>query len=56
MNEKLGNSLSHYSSHYGHNLDNLRALAANYNQIFEHKDIMQFTKPFDDKKGRYIST
>ena len=51
MNEKLENSLSHYSSHYGHNLENLRSRAANYNQIFDDKDIKQFTKPFDDKKG-----
>jgi hypothetical protein len=51
MNEKLDNSLSHYSTEYGHNLEKLRAKAAEFNDRFNDDDIKQFTKPFDDRRG-----
>lgn len=51
MKERLENSLSHYSSNYGHNIEKLRLKAVTYNQVFDESDIKQFTKPFDDKKG-----
>ena len=51
MNEKLDNSLSHYSSEYGHNLEKLRSKAAEFNSVFDEDDIKQFTKPFEDKRG-----
>ena len=51
MHEKLDNSLSHYSSEYGHNLEKLRNKAAEFNSVFDEVDIKQFTKPFEDKRG-----
>jgi len=51
MHEKLENSLSHYSTKYGHNLEKLRTQAAEFNNIFNDDDVKQFTKPFDDKRG-----
>jgi hypothetical protein len=51
MHEKLDNSLSHYSSEYGHNLEKLRIKAAEFNSVFDEDDIKQFTKPFEDKRG-----
>lgn len=51
MHEKLDNSLSHYSSEYGHNIEKLRNKAAEFNSVFDEDDIKQFTKPFEDKRG-----
>ncbi|MBU4304010.1 MAG: hypothetical protein KJ893_00065 [Candidatus Omnitrophica bacterium] len=51
MQEKLGNSLSHYSSNYGHNIEKLRAQAEKFNKIFADEDVKQFTRVFDDKSG-----
>ena len=51
LKEQKDNSLSHYSSNYGHNIEKLRAKASEYNDIFNQKDIKEFTSVFDDKKG-----
>jgi len=51
MHEKLENSLSHYSTEYGHNLEKLRERAVKFNAVFDEDDIKQFTKPFGDKRG-----
>lgn len=51
MHEKRENSLSHYSTEYGHNLKKLRGKAAEINSIFNDDDVKQFTKPFGDKRG-----
>lgn len=51
MHEKLDNSLSHYSTEYGHNLEKLRTKAAEFHAVFNEDDIKQFTEPFGDKRG-----
>lgn len=51
LHEKLDNSLSHYSSNYGHNIEKLRAKAESFNEVFADKDVKQFTEPFNDKSG-----
>lgn len=51
IQEKKENSLSYFSSEYGHNLEKLRSKAEVFNPLFSDQDIVKFTKPFDDKPG-----
>jgi len=51
MHERLENSLTYYSSEYGHNLEKLRDQAEKFNKVFADEDVKQFTKPFNDKSG-----
>lgn len=49
--EKPEESLTYFSSEYGHNLEKLRNRAEAFNKLFSDDDIKRFTKPFDDKTG-----
>ncbi len=51
LKEKKENSLSYFSSNYGHNIEKLRKKASEYNDIFNQNDIKEFTSVFDDKRG-----
>jgi hypothetical protein len=51
MHEKLDNSLTHYSSKYGHSIEKLRFQAEKFNDVFASTDVKEFTCPFDDKSG-----
>lgn len=51
IHEKRQDSLSHYSTEYGHNLEKLRKKAAEINSIFNEDDVKRFTQPFGDKRG-----
>ena len=51
FHEKREDALSHYTSHYGHNIEKLRQQAANFNPVFDEEDVKDFTKAFDDKRG-----
>lgn len=46
------NTLSYFSEQYGHNLEKMRQDACQFNSIFEDKDIISFTKVFNDKAGQ----
>jgi hypothetical protein len=54
MYEKFEDTLSHYRTNYGHNIEKLRARAETFNQVFGGQDIKQFTSPFDDRSGNFF--
>ena len=49
--EKKEESLSYFSSDFGHSLEKLRSRAETFNSLFSALDIVNFTKPFEDKSG-----
>jgi hypothetical protein len=51
LKEQKENSLSYFSSVYGHNIEKLRMKASEYDEVFNQEDIKEFTSVFDDKKG-----